>query len=111
AFGLLSVILALYLAALGLDPGAIGAIFTVALVGGALMTVALTGWADRLGRRRLPRLGAVLMALAGTIFALADQVYLLALAAIVGSISPSGKEVGPFLSLEQAVLPETAPAE
>jgi hypothetical protein len=28
-------------------------------------------------------------------------------AAIVGTISPSGKEVGPFLSIEQAILPQT----
>jgi predicted MFS family arabinose efflux permease len=31
----------------------------------------------------------------------------LALAAIFGTISPSGKDVGPFLSLEQAMLPQT----
>ena len=29
------------------------------------------------------------------------------MAAIFGTISPSGKEVGPFLSIEQAILPET----
>ena len=35
----------------------------------------------------------------------------LAIAAIFGSISPSGKEVGPFLAIEQSILPETISAE
>jgi MFS family permease len=104
-------VLGLYLAELGFEAGAIGGIFGAALAGGALMTVALTGVADRLGRRRVLTVGGALMALAGAVFALADNPLVLALAAIVGAISPSGKEVGPFLSIEQAALPQTAPDE
>ncbi|HLH22004.1 MAG TPA: MFS transporter [Chloroflexota bacterium] len=107
AYGFLSVVLALYLAAIGLDAVAIGAIFTAALAGGAIMTIALTAVADRLGRRRVLVVGALLMALAGAVFALTDIALLLGLAAVIGTISPSGKEVGPFLSVEQAVLPQT----
>ena len=44
------------------------------------------------------------MVLAGTVFVLTDQPLLLALAAIIGVISPSGYEIGPFLSVEQAAL-------
>jgi MFS family permease len=99
--------LALYLDALGLDKVAIGTIFTAALAGGAFMTVALTAVADSVGRRRLLMFGAVLMALAGLVFAIASNPILLVLAAIFGTISPSGKEVGPFLSIEQAILPQT----
>jgi MFS family permease len=111
AYGFLSVVLGLYLAALGLEPEAIGGMFTAALAGGALMTVILTTVADRLGRRRVLIAGAALMALAGATFALTDNPLLLAAAAIVGTISPSGKEVGPFISVEQAILPQTAPDE
>ncbi len=107
AYGFLSVVLGLYLAALGLEPTTIGAIFTAALAGGAVMTIALTAVADRLGRRRVLLIGALLMALAGAVFALTPNALLLGLAAVVGTISPSGKEVGPFLSVEQAVLPQT----
>jgi MFS family permease len=107
AYGFLSVILALYLAGLGLDTFAIGAIFTAALAGGAAMTLALTAVADRVGRRRMLLLGSLLMAAAGAVFALTDQLLLLIPAAIVGTISPSGKEVGPFLSVEQAIVPQT----
>src|SRR5687768_1328649 len=104
AYGFLSVVLGLYLAALGLEPEAIGGMFTAALAGGALMTVILTTVADRLGRRRVLMAGAALMAVAGATFALTDNPLLLAVAAVVGTISPSGKEVGPFISVEQAIL-------
>jgi MFS family permease len=111
AYGFLSVVLGVYLSALGLSVEAIGGIFTAALAGGALMTLVLTSVADRLGRRQVLVLGAALMAAAGIVFALTDQVLLLGLAAILGSISPSGKEVGPFLSVEQAILPQTTTDE
>jgi len=107
AYGFLSVILGLYLAAIGLDVVTIGIVFTAALAGGAVMTVFLTTIADRYGRRRILMIGAALMALAGTAFTLTDSWILLTLAAVLGTISPSGKEVGPFLSVEQAILPQT----
>src|SRR5262245_14665447 len=81
AYGFLSVVLGIYLAA---------------LAGGAVMTLILTGVADRLGRRRVLMVGAALMGTAGIVFAVTDQGFVLALAAILGTISPSGKEVGPF---------------
>jgi MFS family permease len=108
AYGFLSVILGLYLDAIGLTATVIGWIFTAALAGGAVMTIMITAIADSLGRRALLILGAILMALAGCVFATSDNPILLTLAAVFGTISPSGKEVGPFLSLEQAILPQTA---
>ena len=107
AYGFLSVILGLYLDSIGLRPAAIGAIFTAALAGGAVMTILITTVADRIGRRRVLIAGAILMAGAGCVFALTENVALLMFAAVVGTISPSGKEVGPFLSIEQAILPQT----
>jgi MFS family permease len=107
AYGFLSVVLGLYLDAIGLDTITIGWIFTAALAGGAVMTVVLTATADRFGRRPLLALGAVFMGLAGLAFVATNNPILLALAAIFGTISPSGKDVGPFLSIEQAILPQT----
>jgi MFS family permease len=107
AYGFLSVALGLYLDALGLGTTAIGWIFTAAIAGGAVMTILVTSIADVLGRRALLVVGALLMAGAGCVFAISADPTLLAIAAIVGTISPSGKEVGPFLSLEQAILPQT----
>jgi MFS family permease len=107
AYGFLSVTLGLYLADQGLSTAAIGGVFTAALAGGAAMTIILTSLSSRLGRRRVLQLAALLMALAGVSFLLTANVVLLSVAAIFGTISPSGKEVGPFLALEQAILPQT----
>lgn len=107
AYGFLSVILGLYLDAVGLSTTAIGWIFTAALAGGAVMTIIITAIADSFGRKFLLIAGAMLMALAGWVFAVSDNPIVLTIAAIFGTISPSGKEVGPFLSLEQAILPQT----
>jgi MFS family permease len=107
AYGFLSVILGLYLGAIGLSATAIGWVFTAALAGGAVMTILITAIADSFGRKFLLIVGAILMALAGWVFAVSDNPILLAIAATFGTISPSGKEVGPFLSLEQAILPQT----
>ena len=108
AYGFLSVILGLYLDAIGLSTAAIGWIFTAALVGGAVMTTVITAIADSFGRKALLVVGALLMAFAGCVFAFSHNPLWLAIAAIIGTISPSGKEVGPFLSLEQAILPQTS---
>ena len=108
-YGFLSVVLALYLAEAGLTEAQIGLLFTFTLVGDALISLWLTTSADRIGRKRTLILGALLMAGAGVAFVLTQNIILLIFAAIVGVISPSGNEIGPFLSLEQAGLTELVP--
>jgi MFS family permease len=108
-YGFLSVVLALYLAEAGLSEGEIGLLLTFTLVGDALISLWLTTSADRLGRKRTLILGALLMAGAGIAFILTRNVTLLVVAAIVGVISPSGNEIGPFLSVEQAGLTQLSP--
>ncbi|MEI7846569.1 MAG: MFS transporter [Chloroflexota bacterium] len=103
-YGFLSVILALYLSETGLNEGQIGLLFSLTLVGDAGISLWLTTSADRLGRKRTLIIGALLMAGAGLIFLLTDYLLILMLAAIIGVISPSGNEIGPFLSVEQAGL-------
>jgi MFS family permease len=109
AYGFLSVVLALYLEAAGLADRQIGLLLTLTLVGDTLVTLAITTSADRLGRRRMLVLGAALMVLAGAVFASTRSFWLLLAAATVGVISPSGYEVGPFLSIEQASLAHLLP--
>jgi MFS family permease len=111
AYGLVSVVLALYLAARGLSELGIGLLLSATLLGDAAITLWLTTIADRFGRRRTLLLGAVLMVLAGTAFVLTDEPLLLGLAAIIGVISPSGYEIGPFLSVEQAALTGLVPGQ
>ena len=108
-YGFLSVVLGLYLAALGLDGFQVGLILALTLVGDAAISLWLTTHADRLGRRRVLIAGALLMVLAGAVFAVSNDFWVLLLAATIGVISPSGNEVGPFLAVEQAALTQTLP--
>jgi len=108
-YGFLSVVLALYLSEAGLTEGQIGLLFTLTLAGDAVISLWLTTSADRFGRKRTLILGALLMAGAGLAFVLTRNVILLVIAAIVGVISPSGNEIGPFLSVEQAGLSQLVP--
>jgi MFS family permease len=106
-YGSLAVVLVLYLASLDIDAVSIGLILTLTLIGDALISLGLTTRADRIGRRRVLVIGALLMAAAGVVFALTSAVPLLIFAATIGVISPTGNEVGPFLAVEQAALSET----
>jgi MFS family permease len=108
-YGFVSVVLALYLAAAGLSEWTIGILFSLTLAGDAGVSLWLTTHADRFGRRPTLMAGAGLMVLAGIAFLATRNVYLLALAAIIGVISPSGNEIGPFLSVEQASLAQLLP--
>lgn len=103
-YGFLSIVLALYLAQVGLDEKLIGLLFTLTLVGDAGISLWLTTSADRFGRRRTLVLGAFLMLGAGLVFILTRNPLLLMAAAVIGVISPSGNEIGPFLAVEQAGL-------
>ena len=104
AYGLLSVVLVLYLVEVGLKEWEVGLLLTLTLAGDTAISLWLTTTADRLGRRRTLILGAVLMVLAGVVFVSTGNFLLLVVAATVGVISPSGNEIGPFLSVEQAAL-------
>ncbi len=106
-YGLASVVLVLYLAALGLPDHVIGLLLTLTLLGDAAISLWLTTHADRVGRRRVLLVGALLMTLAGLGFASTSALPVLVLAATIGVISPSGNEVGPFLAVEQASLSQT----
>jgi MFS family permease len=108
-YGFLSVVLALYLAQAGLSEKQIGLLFTLTLAGDAGISLWLTTSADRFGRRRTLITGALLMMGAGLVFILTRNPVILMAAAIIGVISPSGNEIGPFLSVEQAGLSQLLP--
>lgn len=111
AYGLVSVTLALHLAAAGLSERQIGLLLTLTLLGDTAISLWISTRADRVGRQRMLLLGAALMVLAGALFAVTRTFWLLLLAATIGVISPSGNEVGPFLALEQAALSQTVSAQ
>ncbi len=107
-YGFLSVVLAIYLKLVGFEELRIGIILTATLLGGAAFT-ALASLAERkIGRRRMLMLFAGLMSIAGAIFVFTNEYVSLLLAALLGTINVTGTEVGPFLSVEQAIIPQTS---
>jgi predicted MFS family arabinose efflux permease len=111
AYGALSVVLVLYLTGLGIGTQQIGVLLTLTLVGDTAVSLWLTTRADRIGRRRILIVGALLIASAGIVFSLTHNFLVLVIAATIGVISPSGNEVGPFLPIEQAALAHVVPSD
>ena len=111
AYGWLSVVLVFYLVGLGLTEWQTGLLLTLTLIGDTVISLAITTRADRLGRRRMLIVGALLMAAAGLVFASASNLWVLLVAGTIGVLSPSGHEVGPFLSIEQAALSQVVTEE
>jgi MFS family permease len=111
AYGFLSIILALHLAAVGMTESEIGLLLTLTLVGDALLSLVITQVADRFGRRQMLMVSAGFMVLTGVVFALTTNPLFLILAAFIGTLSPTGHEVGPFLAIEQSALAHLTPGE
>jgi len=111
AYGTLSPILGLYLLALEFTNAEIGLLLSMTLAGDTVISLWLTTRADHLGRKRMLVAGALLMVLGGGVFAVTGHFWPLLLAATIGVISPHGKEVGPFLPIEQAALSQAIAPE
>jgi len=109
AYGFLAVVLVLYLAQAGLSEAVVGLLLTLTLIGDTVISLWMTTRADRFGRRRTLIIGTLLMLFAALLFAGTQEFIPLLIAATIGVISPSGNEVGPFLSIEQAALSQIVP--
>src|SRR5688500_16593276 len=107
---LVGVTLAIYLARVGFSLGQIGLLIGVGLVGSAVATVFVSVRGDGLGRRRT-LIGLTLLTMLGYV-ALATFTDAAALVpfAFVGMLNGMGRDRGAVSSLEQAMLPETVPA-
>jgi len=114
AFGTNSLILALFFSNLKFTDYQIGLFMSLTLVGDVGLSLVLTMIADRAGRRLILFVGSVLMIISGAIFALFENFWLLLLAAVIGVISITGGDFGPFRSIEESTLsqlttPKTRP--
>ncbi|OTB09479.1 hypothetical protein M426DRAFT_316029 [Hypoxylon sp. CI-4A] len=77
---------------------------TFTLLGDVILGTFLTLVADRLGRRKVLISGSLLMISSGVIFAVFENFWILLLAAIIGVISITGGDFGPFRSIEESIL-------
>ena len=109
--GFAIIILPAYMTALGYDAVAVGIVATASLLGTALLTL-ITGWiAPRHDLRPLLIAGAGLMAATGIAFPGVEHFVLIALVAFIGTINPSGGDLGVLVPLEHAVLAHSATDE
>ncbi|MFL6477069.1 MAG: MFS transporter [Nitrososphaera sp.] len=107
AYGFLSIVLAIYLKLIGLSDPVIGLILTATLINSVLFTLLASFYADRIGRRKMLMMYAALMSISGAIFVVTDNYVVLIIAALIGTINVTGSETGAFLSIEQALMPQT----
>ncbi len=110
-YGFLSVVLVIYLKLLGFNEVSIGIILTATLASSAVFTILASILERKFGRKRLLVLFAVLMSVAGSVFTVSTNYVALLFAALIGTINVTGTEVGPFLSVEQAIIPQTCDQE
>ena len=105
--GAISLLLPVYLTALGFDALEVGVLATATLLGSAALTLLVGVTAQRFSRRGLLLGASVLMAATGVSFALVREFWPLVLIAFVGTLNPSSGDVSLFLPLEQALLSHT----
>ncbi len=106
SFGFLIIFLVEYLKCIGFHINLIGLFFTLTLIGDAIISLLITSYADRYGRKKCLIIGSILALITGIVFLVSKQFYILLVAAILGVISPSGSEVGPFMAIEISCLSE-----
>lgn len=102
--GFVAVLLPVYLLALGLTPLQIGFMATTALLGSALLTLAVGFLGAKYDHRQLLLAAANLMIASGVAFAVVHNYAVLLVIAFVGTINPSAGSVSVFVPLEHAVL-------
>src|SRR6476646_6612047 len=107
AYGFLSVILAIYLKLIGFNDLYIGLMLTATLLNSVIFTLIASFYADRIGRRKVLIIYSVLMSISGLVFFVTNNYIALIASAFIGTVNVTGTETGAFLSIEQAMLPQT----
>ena len=102
--GFVSLLLPLYLIALGLSPFQVGVIATGTLLGSGVLTLWVGMHAYRLHFRTLLLMATALMFATGVGFSVFTTFWPLLVIAVVGTLNPSSGDVSVFLPLEQAIL-------
>jgi MFS family permease len=106
--GFVAVLLPVYLLGLGLGPIQVGMVATAALLGSALLTLAVGFLGARHDHRHLLLAAASLMVATGVAFAIVDDYAILLVVAFAGTANPSAGSVSVFVPLEHAVLAREA---
>lgn len=106
--GFAIIVLPVYLSAIGFTAPQIGVVATASLLGTALLTLAVGAFAPRFELRSLLIAGATLAVLTGMAFPAIESFAFVLLVSFIGSINPSGGDLGPLVPLEHAKLTQEA---
>jgi MFS family permease len=106
--GFAAIVLPAYLVAIGFGTTEIGIVAAVSLLGSALFTLAVGVLAPRYELRHLLLAGAVLMTATG-IAMTGENLVWIAIVGFIGTINPSGGDVGVMVPLEHTMLAHGAP--
>jgi MFS family permease len=109
--GFAIILLPVYLSALGYGPAEIGIVATAALLGSAATTLAVGVLARHFALRNLLLFGAFLMVATGIALPAFEPIVLIAIVAFLGTVNPSGGDIGPLIPLEHASLAQGVAAE
>ncbi|ODQ63226.1 MFS general substrate transporter [Nadsonia fulvescens var. elongata DSM 6958] len=104
AFGQTSLIFTLFFKELAFNEQQTGLFMSLTLFGDIMISLVMTSIADGVGRKNILLLGAALMCFSGIGFYWFDNYFILLAAAILGVISPSGNDIGPFKAVEESSL-------
>ncbi|MBX3482731.1 MFS transporter [Phenylobacterium sp.] len=107
--GFTALLLPLYLTDLGLSAFQVGVVATSAMLGSAMLTLAVGLAGHRLHSRSLLMAACGLMLATGLAFSQAHAFWPLVVVAFMGTLSPSGGDVSVFAPVEQAVLAQAGP--
>ena len=106
--GFATIVLPVYLAKIGFDPAQIGLVAAAALLGTAVLTLAIGLLAPRHDLRHLLITGAALMIATGLAFPAFEQIGLLTAVAFFGTVNPSTGDIGVLIPIEHAALAQDA---
>lgn len=104
SYGALSVIFIKSLLHKNIKEEDIGLLQSLIAFGDIGISLYLTTRADQLGRKKTLIVGAFLKMMTGIFYAFSNNFLILAISGILGVISVSGGEIGPFVPIEQAAI-------
>ena len=110
-FGLISIMTPVYLAAIGYPPFLVGVCLGAIISGNVISNVLVVRFEERVGRKRFLQVFSLMILASGILLFWTTSIPLILLAFLLGNISTTGTEAGPFQSIEAGILPSLVPQE
>ena len=99
SYGMIAIVMINNLGLKGFNGAEIGILNFAGIVGDIVVSLMLTTKADKFGRKNTLIIGAILKLITGIFYAYSANLIVLIIMGIVGVISVTGTEIGPFLPI------------